>query len=104
MIAAGFVGSAVAAIIADKTKLFEEISKICYGLAAISASIFSIVSLYIYLNTFIHLRCFSKKFTCTVQCKVCMHSHCTGLIVLAVAVYRVKCACTRIVQGKICMH
>ena len=41
----GVVGAAIAGVFVDKTRKFEEVAKVAYGLAAVSAAFFSIVSI-----------------------------------------------------------
>lgn len=44
LIATGLVGGGLAGVYVDKTKKFEEMTKISYGLAAISCCLLTIVS------------------------------------------------------------
>lgn len=43
LIGGGFIGSVITGFIVDKTKLFEEVAKICFCLAAVAACAFGIV-------------------------------------------------------------
>ena len=44
LIGVGVVGAGIAGVFVDKTKKFEEVTKFCYALAAVSAAFFAIVS------------------------------------------------------------
>jgi sugar phosphate permease len=46
MLICGLIGSVLSGLILDKTKRFEELSKICFGTATIAAILFTILSLY----------------------------------------------------------
>ena len=46
MLICGLIGSVLSGLILDKTKRFEELSKICFGMATIAAILFTILSLY----------------------------------------------------------
>ena len=46
MIISGLIGSVLSGVILDKTKRFEELAKICFGISTIAAILFTILSLY----------------------------------------------------------
>ena len=46
MIICGLIGSVLSGVILDKTKRFEELAKICFGISTIAAILFTILSLY----------------------------------------------------------
>jgi len=46
MLICGLIGSVLSGLIWDKTKRFEELSKICFGMATIAAILFTILSIY----------------------------------------------------------
>ncbi|CAK8678000.1 solute carrier family 49 member A3-like isoform X2 [Clavelina lepadiformis] len=43
LIGAGFVGSAIAGVIVDKTKRFTEVTKVCYALAVVALIVFAVM-------------------------------------------------------------
>lgn len=46
MIICGLIGSVLSGLILDKTKRFEELSKICFGISTLAAILLTIMSLY----------------------------------------------------------
>ena len=90
LIGIGVVGAAIAGILVDKTKKFEEVTKVCYALAAVSATFFAIVS-YNFLQcqpvTYIHVRASLYMLLCSLCFQISGYRDQEILVGLAISLF-----------------